>query len=255
MLDAGLPDIPQYNFPVVLAALARAISGRIIATGYWPNLYLLKVGPTSSGKSSSDKFMQMRMAEKLHGFYGPSDFASGPALLRALSQQPVALIVLDEATKMFRRYRGGPDPILDGKKDVLMELHSKTGMVYSKAYADMRNNIEIVNPCVSVTGNATPVIFDSIKQEDFDNGFMQRFDFFCYDGPILERGRMTPVESFDSITEAVSKFLSVSKNGNPVETGFTADADLMLDQWSKADNCRGQSIRGRRRTGHNLQKI
>ena len=59
MLDAGMPDIPQYNFPVVLAALVRAISGRIIATGYWPNLYLLKVGPTSSGKSSSDKCMQI----------------------------------------------------------------------------------------------------------------------------------------------------------------------------------------------------
>jgi DNA primase len=235
MLDAGIPDIPQYNFPVILAAIARAISGRITAAGYWPNLYLLKVGPTSSGKSSSDKFMQMRLAGKLHGFYGPSDFASGPALLRALSQQPCALIVLDEATKMFRRYRGGPDPIFDGKKDVLMELHSKTGMVYSKAYADMRNNIEIVNPCVSVTGNATPVIFDSIKQEDFETGMMQRFDFFCYDGLILERGRMTPADAFDNITSTVSKFLSIngSQLNSPVEIGFTADADLLLDQWSK----------------------
>jgi hypothetical protein len=235
MLDAGLPDIPQYNFPVVLAAIARAISGKIMTAGYWPNLYLLKVGPTSSGKSSSDKFMQQRLAGKLNGFYGPSDFASGPALLRALSQQPCALIVLDEATKMFRRYRGGPDPILDGKKDVLMELHSKTGMVYSKAYADMRNNIEIVNPCVSVTGNATPIIFDSIKQEDFDNGMMQRFDFFCYDGLILERGRMTPADEVDSITSAVSKFLSINSSqlNSPVETGFTADADRMLEQWSK----------------------
>jgi DNA primase len=235
MLDAGLPDIPQYNFPVVLAAIARAISGKIMTAGYWPNLYLLKVGPTSSGKSSSDKFMQQRLAGKLNSFYGPSDFASGPALLRALSQQPCALIVMDEATKMFRRYRGGPDPILDGKKDVLMELHSKTGMVYSKAYADMRNNIEIVNPCVSVTGNATPIIFDSIKQEDFDNGMMQRFDFFCYDGLILERGRMTPADEVDSITSAVSKFLSINSSqlNSPVETGFTADADRMLEQWSK----------------------
>lgn len=235
MLDAGMPDIPQYNFPVILAAIARAISGKIMTAGYWPNLYMLKVGPTSSGKSSSDKFMQMRLAGKLHGFYGPSDFASGPALLRALSQQPCALIVLDEATKMFRRYRGGPDPILDGKKDVLMELHSKTGMVYSKAYADMRNNIEIVNPCVSVTGNATPVIFDSIKQEDFETGMMQRFDFFCYDGLILERGRMTSADAVDNITSTVSKFLSIngSQLNSPVETGFTADADLLLDQWSK----------------------
>jgi hypothetical protein len=179
--------------------------------------------------------MRKRLDGKLNGFYGPSDFASGPALLRALSQQPCALIVLDEATKMFRRYRGGPDPILDGKKDVLMELHSNTGMIYRKSYADAKNNIEILNPCVSVTGNATPVIFDSIKQEDFDNGMMQRFDFFCYDGLILERGRMTPADEVDSITSAVSKFLSINSSqlNSPVETGFTADADKILEKWSK----------------------
>ena len=71
MRSSGLPDIPQYNFPVVLAAIARAISGKITAAGFWPNLYMLKVGPTSSGKSSSDRFMRKRLDGKLNGFYGP----------------------------------------------------------------------------------------------------------------------------------------------------------------------------------------
>jgi DNA primase len=234
MRSSGLPDIPQYNFPVVLAAIARAISGKITAAGYWPNLYLLKVGPTSSGKSSSDRFMRKRLDGKLNGFYGPSDFASGPALLRALSQQPCALIVLDEATRMFRRYRGGPDPILDGKKDVLMELHSNTGMIYRKSYADAKNNIEILNPCVSVTGNATPVIFDSIKQEDFETGMMQRFDFFCYDGPILRRKRESEALQ-DGIMEKINSLFSAQLNINlrPEEIGFTEQADAALDVWSE----------------------
>ena len=139
--------------------------------------------------------------------YDPSDFASGPALLRALSQQPCALIVLDEATKMFRRYRGGPDPILDGKKGVLLELHSKTGRAYRKGYADMKNTISIQNPCVSVTENATPVIFYSIKQEDFEIGMMQRFDFFCYDGPILRRSRDNS-SMIDSVSDDVDELYS-----------------------------------------------
>ncbi len=127
MRKAGLPNIPQYNFPVVLATISRAISGKITAEAFWPNLYIMKVGPTSSGKSSSDKFMKSRIVGKIEGFYGPSDFASGPALLRALADQPSALIVLDEATKMFRHYKGGNNSNLDEKKDVLMELHSNTG--------------------------------------------------------------------------------------------------------------------------------
>ena len=70
-----------------------------------------------------------------------------------------------------------------------------------------------------MTGNATPVIFDSIRQEDFETGMMQRFDFFCYDGLILERGRMTPADEVDSITSAVSKFLSINSSqlNSPVE--------------------------------------
>lgn len=238
MRSSGLPDIPQYNFPVVLAAIARAISGKITAAGFWPNLYMLKVGPTSSGKSSSDKFMQAQL-DTLNGFYGPSDFASGPALLRALSQQPCALIVLDEATKMFRRYRGGPDPILDGKKDVLLELHSKTGRAYRKAYADMKNTISIQNPCVSVTGNATPVIFDSIKQEDFETGMMQRFDFFCYDGPILRRSRDNSSIT-DSVSDAINELYSCRTGtalqnvmNNPQEIGFSDQAWILHDKWSE----------------------
>ncbi len=236
MRSSGLPDIPQYNFPVVLAAIARAISGKITAAGFWPNLYMLKVGPTSSGKSSSDRFMRKRLDGKLNGFYGPSDFASGPALLRALSQQPCALIVLDEATRMFRRYRGGPDPILDGKKDVLMELHSNTGMIYRKSYADAKNNIEILNPCVSVTGNATPVIFDSIRQEDFETGMMQRFDFFCYDGNILDREFLCDEEGKDSVSALVNELYSCQTGGNmnnPLNIGFAANAEKAAKEWSK----------------------
>ena len=236
MRSSGLPDIPQYNFPVVLAAIARAISGKITAADYWPNLYLLKVGPTSSGKSSSDRFMRKRLDGKLNGFYGPSDFASGPALLRALAGQPCALIVLDEATRMFRRYRGGPDPILDGKKDVLMELHSNTGMIYRKSYADAKNNIEILNPCVSVTGNATPVIFDSIRQEDFETGMMQRFDFFCYDGNILDREFLCDEEGKDSVSALVNELYSCQTGGNmnnPLNIGFDADAEKAAKEWSK----------------------
>jgi hypothetical protein len=137
---------------------------------------------------------------------------------------------------MFRRYRGGPDPILDGKKDVLMELHSNTGMIYRKSYADAKNNIEILNPCVSVTGNATPVIFDSIKQEDFETGMMQRFDFFCYDGNILDREFFCDDEGKDSVSVLVNELYSCQTGGNmnnPSEIGFAADAEKIAREWSK----------------------
>jgi hypothetical protein len=36
-------------------------------------------------------------------------------------------------------------------------------------------------------GNATTGIFDDIRPEDFVSGLIQRFTFWCYDGPIPER--------------------------------------------------------------------
>jgi hypothetical protein len=125
---------------------------------------------------------------------------------------------------------------LDGKKDVLMELHSNTGMIYRKSYADTKNNIEILNPCVSVTGNATPVIFDSIRQEDFKTGMMQRFDFFCYDGPILRRSRDNSSMT-DSVSDAVNELYScrtgTALHNVPQEIGFSDQAWILYDEWSE----------------------
>ena len=216
MRQGGLPDIPQYNFPVVIAVLARAISGKMTLEGYWPNLYLMKIGPTSSGKSSSDKYMHDRLGG-IENFYGPSDFASGPALLRSLVDRPNVLSAIVEATKLFRRYRTA-NPIADEKKDVLMELHTKTGGYYEKAYANQKDSIKINFPCVTVTGNATPVIFENIKEEDFETGMMQRFDFFCYDGKILNRGRSSILKS-----ESISKRIQELFNGCLLYTSDAAD--------------------------------
>jgi hypothetical protein len=117
-----------------------------------------------------------------------------------------------------------------------MELHSNTGMIYRKSYADAKNNIEILNPCVSVTGNATPVIFDSIRQEDFETGMMQRFDFFCYDGNILDREFLCDEEGKDSVSALVNELYSCQTGGNmnnPLNIGFDADAEKAAKEWSK----------------------
>jgi hypothetical protein len=184
----GLPDIPQYNLPVVLTTIANAIAGKLAYGKVWPNVFNLKIGPTSTGKSDSDTAMVEAInAANIPNFYGPTDFSSGPALMRALAEMPKALIVIDEATALFKRY-DRPDPVSDGKRDALLEVFSASGKKIKKAYADSKKTIDIDAPCVSLTGNATPVIYDSIKQEDFHTGIMQRFDFWCYDGPAPMRG-------------------------------------------------------------------
>lgn len=183
------PDIPQFLFPVVLTHIANAIAGKIRFNDLWPNLFCIKVGRTSSGKSDSDKIFNraIKNLSEMEGFYGATGIVSGPGLLRGLVSNPQCLLVLDEATSLFKRYDKG-NAITDGITKALLEVFSGSGGDIYLPYSNEKNVVNIADSCVSLIGNATPLIFDAITQDDFRSGTMQRFDFFTYDGEIKDRG-------------------------------------------------------------------
>jgi len=244
----GNVDITQYNLPAVLATLGHAAAGKITCMKRWPNLFIIRVGKTSTGKTTADQALyEIIDAHNIPNFYGATDFASGPALMRAVAAQPIQMIVIDEATALFRRYKGG-DGVADGKRDALLEIFSKSGGKIVRSYADSKNNIVIKSPCLTITGNCTPVIFDTIDQEDFDTGTMQRFDFWCYDGPIPERGiesiednpgLYTFAEGIRAIRDAspgagnLAGLGGVSDNMKPFCLQLTPDCRQVIKEWSK----------------------
>jgi len=183
-----IPDIDQFNFPVILSLIANAIAGKIeFDGGIWPNFYNIKVGGTSTGKTDSDKFWKNIIRNYGVGdFYGPTDFASGPGLFRGLSNQPQCLMSLDEISYLLKRF-DRPDPLSQGKIAALLELHTNAGQEIKKPYGDGKNSINIEYPCLNIISNATPTIFDDIRPEDFETGLIQRFDFWYYAGAIPYR--------------------------------------------------------------------
>jgi len=178
-------DIEQYTLPLVLTVLSRAIAGKICLNGVHPNIFNIKVGGTSTGKSAADKIFKDNLS--IDRFICVNDIASGPGLLRAVAENPKGMGLFDEVSSIFSRMSGKPDNVGDGKSYALLELYSIAGQQYTKSFGDKNNNISINNSCFSLIGNATPTIFDDIKIKDFETGLMQRFDFWCYDGPILPK--------------------------------------------------------------------
>lgn len=211
----GMPRIDQYSWPVVAVCLARAIAGKITCQGVWPNIYCIKVGPTSSGKSVADHEMRKALNNAgLSDFYGMTDVASGAAIYRGLEQNPRTILVLDEATPIFRRYQKA-DPVSDSIRDALLDLYSSPGQAVRKPYGNSKLSINIENPCLIFTGNATPIIFDSITPDDFRTGTMQRVDFFCYDGPIPQRGvRQSSNPPLDAFVKGLAELYSANRGGN-----------------------------------------
>lgn len=183
---AGAPRILQYNLPVVFSLVSRAIANKLSINRVYPSLYNIKVGGTSTGKTDSDKVFKAAIDRcGAENFYGPTDFSSGPGLLRGMQETPQCYIAMDEVTNLFKR--SAEDVIGAGKMAALMEIYTCTGDEIRKTYGDKTKSILIKNPCLIFTGNATLAIFDDIKMEDLLSGTLQRFDFWCYDGPIPYR--------------------------------------------------------------------
>lgn len=239
---SGCPDIPHYNLPVVLSTIGRAISGKTTLYGYWPNLYMLKIGPNNGGKSASDGVIKKSLYDRAQGFYGPSDIPSGPSLLRALNDRgdnPTVLCVIDEMTSWFRSSR--IDPVNDGRKDALLTLFTKTGEIYDKPYADNKKAIIIKNPCVSITGNATPKIYESFTEDDFETGLMQRIDIWA-NSKKLRRGKKPIKKQVDIdffIDPIVELFNAQQQTSNlsqyfsiPVALDVTPEAEKFIEGWS-----------------------
>jgi len=243
LTQPGLSPIVQFAMPAVLAHIATAIRGRLAFRGVYPSTFNARVGPTSTGKSQGDKVLSaaIRQTKGLSGFYGPTEFASGPALLRALADRPRCLILIDEATSLFRRY-GKADMIADGKRDALLEVTTKAGGVLDKAYANSRDAIKIESPCVNILGNCTPTVFEAIGNEDFYTGLLQRVDFWTYDGPALKRERPTGNDNaeLDGFVSGIAAIFNArlvegdvaDDTGAVRELGITADADKRLFEWS-----------------------
>lgn len=180
-------DIMQYSLPLVLTVISRAIAGKISINGTHPNVFNVKVGGTSTGKTATDK--KFLRCLDIENFISLNDIASGAGLWRAISDNPQGMGFFDEVTSLFQRNnnKGGVDMVAESKSNALLDVFSRSGETFKKGFGDSKNSIEIHNPCFSLIGNATPTIFEAIQLKDFDTGLMQRFDFWVYDGPIKQK--------------------------------------------------------------------
>jgi putative DNA primase/helicase len=231
LVNAGASDIIQYSLPAVLSVIARAIASKLSCQEIFPNIYNIKVGNSSTGKTDTDKFLHRGISRSgLAKFFGPTDFSSGPGLLRGLMECPQCLITLDEVVSLFRRHQN--DITNAGKMAALLELYTKSGIGINKPYGDSSKNVNIDNPVVILLGNGTLNIFDDLKMEDMTSGMIQRFDFWVYDGKIPYRriaaDSNSEMNAFVSRIAEIFQSMAPQKNKHDL-TGLMVNYPLSLD--------------------------
>ena len=112
-VDALEGDIIQYSLPLVLTVISRAIAGKISINGTHPNVFNVKVGGTSTGKTATDK--KFLRCLDIENFISLNDIASGAGLWRAIADNPQGMGFFDEVTSLFQRNnnKGGVDMVAE----------------------------------------------------------------------------------------------------------------------------------------------
>jgi putative DNA primase/helicase len=261
-------NIPQYNFSSVLILLSSVLAGKIQHRNVHPSCFFVRVGGTSTGKTQTDKSFKELLTpyfnqsiskndgsipDIINSLYGPTDFASGPGLMKILQKKPMCLLVIDEMTYVFD---GNSDTVAKGKRSALLELSTAAGQRIERCYSDSSKDIIINNSCVNMIGNATPLIFDTFTLEDLHSGLIQRFDFFCYDGDAPYRDLYPDVGSKigEEFANRLSELKEVEKpigrydlsTNSAVDIGITDEAkkEDMLYSRKIIDECNYEDNEG-----------
>ncbi len=189
--------------PVPEIALAGAIGlmsgicGRAYnVSGTGLNQYIMLIAATGTGKeamaSGIDRLMDAIRFQvpTAHTFLGPSEIASGQALIKHLSKNSQCFVsVLGEfGLRLQQMSSSHANSAEIGLRRMLLDLYNKSGagqVARPMIYADRDKNTDAINsPAFSILGESTPERFyGALNEEMISEGLLPRFMLIEYDGP------------------------------------------------------------------------
>lgn len=174
-----------YRQPVLAFAGAIALVATVIGrkirdyNDTRPNLYLLALAPTGSGKDHARKINKkiLGLANCGH-LLGPEKIGSHAALINAVCVKPSLLLQVDEISRLLITAQDGArSPHLFNIVTVLLGLYSDSDTTfYSTAYADTAKEKRVEQPNSIVYGTAIPLGFwESLTKGNLTDGLLNRF--------------------------------------------------------------------------------
>lgn len=225
-----LGDIAEYVFnsairPVKEMGLAAAIGlmagicGRqynVSNTGL--NQYVLLLAGTGTGKeavkSGIDKLMQAVRVQvpAAMDFIGPSQIASGQALIRHVSTHPCFLSIVGEfGIKLHSMCGQYANPAQESFRAQLLDLYNKSGekdILQQMIYSDKEKNTKIVSsPAFSLLGESTPeTYYSELDDSMIQQGLLPRFLCIEYFGKrVLENDKANLVQPSQALVTRVGE--------------------------------------------------
>jgi len=175
---------PNLAFSASLSLMASVVSRKVIFGGMSPNLYVLNISPSGSGKDApQQKLKEMLIDMNADNLLGSGDYVRDASLMDSLPTSPVRLDIMDEAGGILRTVNSGKGEYNGKMADVLAELWSCGNSYYmGRALAEGTKG-SCYRPNVNLLASTTPTGFtEGISIQAIEKGLLGRFLIFLGDG-------------------------------------------------------------------------
>ena len=175
---------------------------------------------------------------------GPSEIASGQALIKHLAKNPACLSILGEfGLRMQQMSDAHANNSEKQLKKVLLDLYNKSGhgnIVRPSVYADAdKNTIAIDAPSYSILAESTPLHFyGALNEEMIMEGLLPRFFIIEYSGPRVasnydNKNVNPPLWLTDKIATLAAHAETISHHKKVINVKVTSEADELHKEFDK----------------------
>lgn len=175
---------PAFAFSAALSLIATLSGRKFEFEGVAPNLYLLNVAPSGSGKNApQEKIKEVLIDAKCDYLLGSGDYVSDASLMDGLPESPVRLDIVDEAGGMLKSVNRGGATYNAKMADILAELYTTSTSIFLGRQTAEGNKGRALRPNVNLLCSTTPTgLSEGVTVTAIEKGLMGRFLIFIGDG-------------------------------------------------------------------------
>lgn len=171
---------PDLALGGALSLFAVLSSRKFIYQGLAPNLYVVNISHSGTGKSFPQEEVKKALSEAnaIH-LIGAGDYASYASIMDSLTVKNVRLDIMDEIGGILKTINKGSDDYTAKMDDILAELYTTSNSFYPGRALSEGIKGQSYRPNVNILGSTTPEGFEEgVTQKAIDKGLLGRFLFF-----------------------------------------------------------------------------